>query len=86
MFGLLLRRAYADHQAQETLIRQSDVDWIIVRPSAFTDEPPAGAYRHGRLSKEQSLQFKIPRADVANFMLQQLTQNNYLRQSPMLSQ
>ena len=43
MFGLLLRAAYADHQAQETLVQESGLDWTIVRPGAFTDGPATGA-------------------------------------------
>lgn len=85
MFGFLLREAYADHQAQEALIKLSNLDWVIVRPGAFTDGPATGTYRQGILSTEQNLKLKISRADAANFMLQQLTGNAYLRQSPCLS-
>lgn len=35
MFGLLLRRAYADHQRQEDVVRASTLDWTILRPAAF---------------------------------------------------
>jgi hypothetical protein len=47
MFGLLLRRAYADHVSQEDCVRESRLDWIIVRPGAFTDGDRTGEYRHG---------------------------------------
>ena len=85
MFGLLLREAYADHEAQEALIIQSGLDWTIVRPGAFTDGPATGVFRHGFPSTEKNLKLKISRADVANFMLRQLTGDTYLRQSPGLS-
>jgi putative NADH-flavin reductase len=85
MFGLLLREAYADHEAQEAFIKQSDLDWIIIRPGAFTDGAGTGAYRHGFPPTEKNLNLKISRADVANFMVQQLTDDTYLRQSPGLS-
>ena len=56
MFGMLLRRAPADHEAQEALIRASDTDWTIVRPAAFTDDPETEDMFHGDLSgKELSL-------------------------------
>ncbi|MFW6597326.1 NAD(P)-dependent oxidoreductase [Propionibacteriaceae bacterium Y2011] len=45
MFGVLLRRAYADHVEQERLTRASGLDWTIVRPAAFTDGPRTGKYR-----------------------------------------
>ena len=37
MFGMLLRQAFDDHVIQEDHIRQSQLDWTIVRPGAFTD-------------------------------------------------
>jgi uncharacterized protein YbjT (DUF2867 family) len=85
MFGLLLREAFADHQAQETAIRRSDLDWVIVRPGAYTDGPATGAYKSGFPPAERSLALKISRADVARFMLQQLTGSTWLRQAPGLS-
>lgn len=85
MFGLLLRPAFADHQAQEAHIRGSGLDWIIVRPAAFTDGPATGAYLHGFPATERNLTFKISRADVAGFMLDQLADDRYLRRTPGLS-
>lgn len=85
IFGLLLRDAYADHQAQEVCIRESGLDWVIVRPGAFTDGPATGAYRHGFLPTQKNLKLKISRADVADFMLAQLSGDAYLHQSPGLS-
>ena len=86
MFGFLLKDAYADHQSQEELVRESGLDWTIVRPSAFTDEPASGAYREGFPPTEKGLSLKISRADVANFILRQLTGRAYLHQAPGISQ
>lgn len=85
MFGLLLRDAFADHQMQEDIIRQSDLDWVIVRPGAYTDGPATGAYKSGFDAAEKGLSLKISRADVAGFMLRQLTGTTWLRQTPGLS-
>jgi len=85
MFGLLLRPAFADHQAQEAYIRDSSLDWVIVRPAAFTDGPATNAYRRGFPATEKNLSFKISRADVAGFMLGQVADDTYLRQTPGLS-
>lgn len=71
MFGGLLRRAYADHVEQETLVAASDLDWTIVRPAAFTDQPVKGV-QHGFDGAERGLQFKVSRGDVAAFLLAQL--------------
>ena len=85
MFGLLLRPAYADHVEQEAIIRDSDLDWVIVRPGAFIDGPVTGTYKHGFPVTEKNLTLKIARADVADFMLRQLTDNTYLHRTPSLS-
>jgi putative NADH-flavin reductase len=84
MFGLLLRPAYADHQQQERIVTNSDLDWTIVRPSAFTDGPRTGKYRQGFGPSEKG-QLKIARADVADFVLKQAGDLTYLRQTPAIS-
>ncbi|MBF6203572.1 MULTISPECIES: NAD(P)-dependent oxidoreductase [Nocardia] len=85
MFGLLLRPAYADHVRQEQYVQASDLDWTIVRPSAFTDGPRTGSYRRGFPADERGLALKITRADIADFMIEQLTDTTYLRQAPGIS-
>ncbi len=85
MFGLLLREAMADHEAQEAFTKQSDRDWIIVRPGAFTNGPVTGDYKHGFASTQNDLKLKISRADVAGFMLAQLSSDQYLYCTPGLS-
>lgn len=85
MFGLLLRPAYADHGRQEEYVKQSRLDWTIVRPAAFTDEKKTGTYQHGFSGNAPGLTLKISRADVADFMLKQLQDQTYLHQTPGLS-
>ncbi|WP_327149341.1 NAD(P)-dependent oxidoreductase [Nocardia sp. NBC_01329] len=85
MFGLLLRPAYADHQQQETHVRASGLDWTIVRPSAFTDGPRTGTYRRGFGGKETGLSLKIARADIAEFLLDQVTDRTYVHRAPGIS-
>lgn len=77
MFGMLLRKAYADHQRQEELVSQSTLDWTIVRPGAFTDGERTGEYRHGFDGQDRTTQMKISRADVADFLLRQLSDDGY---------
>src|SRR4051794_22641631 len=38
IFPLLLRKVYADKNRQETLVRDSGLDWILVRPSILNDK------------------------------------------------
>lgn len=85
MFGGLLRPAYADHVLQEDYVKESQLAWTIVRPAAFTDGECTGEYRHGFPATDKSIKLKISRADVADFMLKQLTDDTYLHGSPGVS-
>lgn len=85
MFGLLLRPAYADHQRQEEIVTASGLEWTLVRPSAFTDGPATNKYHHGFAPTIKGLALKISRADVAGFVLRQLTDLTYLGRAANLS-
>jgi putative NADH-flavin reductase len=85
MFGWFLKQVFLDHELQEQYVKDSNLDWTIVRPSAFTDGEKTKNYLHGFSAKEKSLKLKISRADVADFILKQVTNQNYLHQTPGLS-
>lgn len=78
----VLRKVYEDKERQEQLVRQSDLDWIIVRPGGLTNGPATGEYQFGLDSSLVGGQ--VSRADVAAFVLQQLTDNTFLRQTPAI--
>ncbi|MCW9032609.1 MAG: SDR family oxidoreductase [Rhodospirillales bacterium] len=82
---LLMRHLFADHGAQESLIKSSKLDWTIARPGSFVKGPATDEYRHGFFTADTSLKLKISHGDVANFMLKQLDDNTYLHQTPGLS-
>lgn len=79
---VILSFYFWDKTRQERLIAASHVDWIIVRPAALTNGARRGAYRHGRHIGSLLWTQRISRADVANFMLNQLTDDAYLRSAP----
>lgn len=85
IFPLMLRHAYADHELQEQLIQDSTLDWVIVRPGSMTDGAHTRSYRHGFTASDPASKIKISRADVADFMLRQITDDSYLRQTPAVS-
>ena len=73
---------YWDKARQERLIEASRVEWVIVRPGALTNGPRRAAYRHGHDIGRFVRTVRISRADVADFMLNQLTSDSYLRTAP----
>jgi putative NADH-flavin reductase len=85
MFGAFLREVFADHERQENEVKQSRLDWTIVRPGAFVDGDRTGQYQHGFPSTDKTIKLKISRADVADFLLQQLTNDSYLYKTPSVS-
>lgn len=85
MFGLLLRKAYADHHRQEELVRTSGLDWTLIRPSAYTDGPRTGGYRYGFGSEATGLTLKVSRADVADAILRALTDRDRIGRAVSVS-
>ncbi len=65
---LLFPGIVADASAMERILRESNLDWTIVRPPQLTDKPYTGRYRM-REDHLPPFGFKISRADVADFML-----------------
>ena len=73
---------FLDKARQERLIRSSSLDWVIVRPGVLTNGPKRGVYRHGPAIGHWLWTVRISRADVADFMLNQLSDDRYLRSAP----
>jgi len=80
----VLHTIYEDKDRQEELLRQSDRDWIIVRPGQLTNDEATGKYRV-LLDLTGVTVGKVARADVAAFVLQQLTSDDFLRRTPLLT-
>jgi putative NADH-flavin reductase len=75
---VILPFIFYDKVRQEKLIEESDADWVIVRPAVLTNAPARGKYRHGRKIGNYIWTNRIARADVADFMLKQLTDDDYI--------
>ena len=81
---LFLGRVYADKDVQEHIIRKSGLNWTIVRPTILTNGPRRGAYRVLVDPKDWTSGF-ISRADVADFLVKQVGDNNLFRRTPALT-
>nr|WP_294948764.1 SDR family oxidoreductase [uncultured Mucilaginibacter sp.] len=68
----ILKKGFANHALQEEYIKQSGLDWTIIRPGNLTDGPHTGVYKHGFSYNDKTLTVKVSRADVADLMLKQL--------------
>ena len=87
VFRLLLKflqpAVLRDAERHAEVIKASGLDWVIVRAPRLTEGPRTGNYRVGYVGKNSGT--KISRADVADFMLWQLADDQHLHQQPMIS-
>jgi len=83
LMATALRKTMQDKEAQEKLVKASGLDWTIVRPGGLTDGPRTGQYRYGLDPKLVAGQ--VSRADVAEFVLKQLTDTQFLRKAPAIT-
>jgi putative NADH-flavin reductase len=73
---------YWDKTRQERMIARSNVEWVIARPGVLTNGGKRGRYRHGLHVGGFLGTVRISRADVADFMLNQIVSDTYLRTAP----
>jgi putative NADH-flavin reductase len=82
-FRLFLGRVYDDKDVQERIIRNSKLDWMIARPGILTRGPKTGRYRV--LDDPDDWRSGcISRADVADFLVKQIDDDQYLGKTPVL--
>jgi putative NADH-flavin reductase len=81
---LLLKTIYEDKERQEALVRNSNLEWVIVRPGFLTNGPFTGTYRV-LVDLEGISAGKISRADVAHFILSEIKERTYLLKTPLLT-
>lgn len=73
---LFLRVPMADHTANEQRLAKSKLNWTIVRPGGLTDGPKTGNLQSGSNKILLKGSPKISRANVASFLLDQLTDSS----------
>jgi uncharacterized protein YbjT (DUF2867 family) len=84
IFPLLLRKVYADKNRQEAIVRESGLDWVLVRPSVLNNKAGRDTIRaltdlsgfHGG---------SIARENVANFVLDQVREDTWVHRSPLIT-
>lgn len=88
---LFLKKVMEDKQTQETLVRASELDWTVVRPTGLTDGPETGSALMGTgpmasvVSPGRVPKGQISRADVADFVIKTLADRTYTRSTWFIS-
>ena len=75
---------FLDKEKQERIIRQSSLDWTIVRPGQLTNGKKRTTYRHGSKLGSYIFTKMVSRADVAHFILQEVKNDKYIKKSPSI--
>lgn len=83
LLRLLIKDVFLDRETQLALLESSNVDWVAVRVPRLTDAPATGSVR--AFFGNASPMMKVSRADLADFMLKQLSDDRWVRQAPILS-
>jgi putative NADH-flavin reductase len=81
---ILLKGSIKDHEEKEKIITTSNLQWTIVRCPTLTNGPLTKKYVDGERLQPQSALAFLSRADVADFMLRQLSENKYIRKKPRI--
>lgn len=80
---LLARHVLADAEGHLQVLRDSGLDWTVVRGPRLTEEPGRGTYRVGWVGVDGSTQ--ISRDDLADFILTQVDDRRFVGLMPFVS-
>ncbi|MFN5042512.1 MAG: NAD(P)-dependent oxidoreductase [Bacteroidota bacterium] len=72
-----------DKNRMEPIIMNSNLDWTIVRCPNITDKPAKGNYNATLDGK--GLKLSVTLSDLSKFMVDQLTETNFNKQAPCVS-
>jgi nucleoside-diphosphate-sugar epimerase len=78
-----LKISFADHNAQELLLQQSNLNWVIVRPVGLNDQSGAKQLDVSYTRKPAGL--SISRKRVAQFIIDSLSNNEFINKSPVIA-
>ena len=83
LFRFVLRNEVADKETMEQHLSTTDLDWIVVRVGTLTNGAARGSFR---VADDRTIggMGKIARSDVADFMLDQLESDTWLRRKPVI--
>src|SRR5437016_6797171 len=81
---IFLPGVYREHRAMLEDLRTRSLDWIAVRPVILTNGTWTGRYRVVTEGIPRG-GYRISRADVADFMIRQLTGDEFVRKMPAIA-
>ena len=83
IFRLPLRSNYKDKEKADAMLRNSSPDWTLICPVVLTNGPYTGTYKAAEIFAMKGMP-TVSRADVADFMIKQLTDNTYIKKTAII--
>jgi putative NADH-flavin reductase len=81
---LALPNALTELRGMSDAVTSSELDWTIARITSPNDQPATGTIRSGFLGRDK-VGSAMTRADIARFLISQLTDTTYHRAAPAIS-
>jgi len=81
----VMREAYGDMRRMEEIVRASGVDFTFVRPARLVDEPATGTVRIAD-GANPPRGLRVTRADLARFVVEELTAKQWSRAAPTVAE
>lgn len=82
--GLIIHHGYTDMKTLGQDIRESGLDWTIVRVPLLTNQPKRGQIKVGYFGNGVTW-FRLSRGDFVDFLIKQLTDRTYFGKAPGIS-
>lgn len=85
MVKMLIKDSYKNIVLTGKYITESGLEWTFVRLPMLSDKPASGKINAGYTGDGTISLFSLSRADLADFLLQQLNDKQWLNKSPVIS-
>ena len=82
--GMIIHKGYEDIQRVGELIRESGLEWTLVRVPLLTNRPKRGKITVGHFGNGVWWP-RLSREDFVDFLIQQLTDRSYIGKAPAIS-
>jgi len=79
---LLYKHIFEDKRRQLEIVRNSGLDWIVIRPPSLNNDPLTGKYE---ITMDKPTHRAITRIDLAIFMINQLKNKEFVHKMPAVS-
>jgi putative NADH-flavin reductase len=83
LLKIMARKVLADAEGHLKVLQESGLDWTVVRAPRLTGQPGSGTYRVGWVGVNTSTQ--ISRHDLADFILTQVSDRQFITKMPFVS-